>query len=266
MEKATKQRLLGGLVLVAGAVLFLPMLLDGSGAALTVPPMPTPPAVAGVDEISPRLESAVKQAEQSVAEAHDEVVTAVDVEEDVAPDTAALPDGAEEASRQAAAALAAEKAAQARSLADKAAAEKLAAEKLAVEKAAAQKLVAEKAAQERLAQEKLAREKAAQDAKAEQTRQQAVAKVDKAADKTAAEALPSAWVVQVASLSSRDKADALAQRLRQKSYRAVVQQQGDAWRVLVGPELRREVAESVKARLAADPDFKLSGWLQAYKP
>lgn len=264
MDKATKQRLLGGLVLVAGAALFLPMLLDGSGAALTVPPMPAPPAVAGVDEISPRLESAVKQAEQSVAEAHDEVVATV--EEDVAPDTAALPDGAEEASRQAAAALAAEKAAQARSLADKAAEEKLTAEKLAVEKAAAQKLAAEKAAQEKLAQEKLAREKAAQDAKAEQARQQAVAKVDKASDKTATDALPSAWVVQVASLSSRDNANALAQRLRQKNYRSSVQQQGALWRVLVGPELSREVAESVKARLATDPDFKLSGLLQAYKP
>ncbi len=254
MEKAIKQRLLGGLVLVAGAILFLPMLLDGSGAALTVPPMPAPPVVAGVEEISPNLEAAVAEAEQSVASVHAEVPetdAAALVEEDVKPDiaavapaTAPVPSPAQnEASR-----LAEEKAAQA----------KAAAAKAAAEKAAQEKLAREKAAQE--AKAKAEQEKARVTAQASQPETKPVAAAPEAA------ALPTAWVVQVASLSTRDKADDLAQRLRQKSYRAVVQQQGGAWRVLVGPELRREVAESVKARLAADPEFKLDGWLQAYKP
>ena len=45
MEKAIKQRLVGGLVLIAGAALFLPMVLDGSGSDLVVPPMPQPPKI-----------------------------------------------------------------------------------------------------------------------------------------------------------------------------------------------------------------------------
>lgn len=256
MEKAIKQRLLGGLVLVAGAILFLPMLLDGSGAALTVPPMPAPPVVAGVDEISPNLEAAVAEAEKSVATAHAEVLEsdeAASVEEDVKPDTAAI------------APVSVPVAAPAPSVAQNEA------NRLADEKAAQAKAAAAKAAAETAAQEKLVRERAVQEAKAKA--EQEKAKVAAAAASkpevkpaVAETALPAAWVVQVASLSTRDKADDLAQRLRQKSYRAVVQQQGGAWRVLVGPELRREVAESVKARLAADPEFKLDGWLQAYKP
>jgi len=73
-------------------------------------------------------------------------------------------------------------------------------------------------------------------------------------------------VVQVASLSAKEKADELVARLRSKGYRATAVYQTSMWKVVVGPELRKEVAESIKQRLAADPELKLSGWVQAWKP
>lgn len=249
MEKAIKQRLLGGLVLVAGAALFLPMLLDGSGAPLTVPPMPVPPSVPALEAVAPKLDQQVQTADQSVTAAHEgqtfEPAVAV-VEEEVAADAAA---GAAVVP--------------AASAAPDAMAEKAAAD--------SKRLAAEKAAQERAAQAKLAREKV-EKARAEQLAAQktqaAPAKVvAPTAPATAKPAvLPAAWVVQVASLGSKEKADALVQSLRKKSYRAVAHQQGGAWKVTIGPELRREVAESIKSRLAADPELKLNGWVQAYKP
>jgi len=93
MEKAIKQRLLGGLVLVAGAALFLPMLLDGSGAPLTIPPMPTPPRVPALEAVAPRLDQKVKVADQSVAAAHENQTfapAAPAAEEEVAADAAAV--------------------------------------------------------------------------------------------------------------------------------------------------------------------------------
>jgi cell division septation protein DedD len=171
------------------------------------------------------------------------------------------PAAAKTADKPVSAPVAIDKMAEAKLAADKLAADKALSEKLASEKAAA-----EKAKQEKLALEKQAQEKQAQEAKAaaEKAKQVAVKVESKPA---AAVDLPNAWVVQVASLSAKDKADSLAQRLRQKSYRATVQQQGSMWKVFVGPELRKEVADTIKVKLANDPDLKLSGsWVQAYKP
>lgn len=262
MEKAVKQRLLGGVVLVAGAALFLPMLLDGSGAPLTVPPMPAAPPVPAVEAVAPKLDEQVQAADQAVDAAH---AAPADVEQDVAADAAAVTEPAKpvvDAKLQAQARLEDEKvAAQAKAAQAKLVQEKAAQEKLAQAKAAAQ----EKAAQDKAAQEKAAQEKAAK-AAAAQKQSQTAAAAKPAEAKPAAVALPEAWVVQVASLSSRDKADELVKKLRQKNYRAVVHQQGSVWKVVVGPELRKEVAESIKSRLAADADLKLNGWVQAYKP
>ncbi|MDF3032042.1 MAG: cell division protein [Moraxellaceae bacterium] len=237
MEKEIKQRLLGGLVLVAGAALFLPVLLDGSGASLTVPPMPAPPQVAGVDEIAPQLDQNVAEAERAVSEAHagrDEASAA----EATAAASEIRPDSAEPAAAEAgpvqpdpaAAAVAAER------------------ERLAAEKAAAEKAAAEKARLEAAAKAKAATKPAT------------------AAGSKPAVSPPAAWVVQVASLSSRDKAEALVQKLRRKNYPAVISPQGSMWKVMVGPELSREVADATKAKLAADPELRLNGWVQSYKP
>lgn len=240
MEKEIKQRLLGGLVLVAGAALFLPVLLDGSGASLTVPPMPAPPQVAGVDEIAPQLDEKVAAAEAAVAEAHagrEETASEAAPEAEasqVEPDAAAV---AAQTAPDAAVAVAAE-AGRKRAEAEKAALARAEAEKAALAKAQAENAAAARAG----------------------------------AAKTAAPAAkpaitpPAAWVVQVASLSSRDKAEALVQKLRRKNYPAVISPQGSAWKVMVGPELSREVADTTRARLAADPELKLNGWVQSYKP
>lgn len=262
MEKAIKQRLLGGLVLIAGAALFLPMLLDGAGAPLAVPPMPVAPKVEGVEQVAPRLDAEVQAADQSVSAVHadstfvDTPEAPASVEEDVSADAAAT-----------AVAATADKAAQEKAVQNKAALEKLVAEK----KAQQQKAELQKAEQEKARLAAESAKKAEAEKKAELEKKAAAAKAASAkpaAASTASQAatVPEAWVVQVASLSSRDKADALVSKLRQKNYRAVTHQQGAVWKVIVGPELRRDVADSIKSRLASDPELKLSGWVQAYKP
>jgi cell division septation protein DedD len=267
MEKAIKQRLLGGVVLVAGAALFLPILLDGSGAQLTMPPMPVAPQVPTVAAIAPKLDQSVQTADQAVNKAHEgqtfgetpavvtpTAATPAIVAEDVAPDAAATMANPAKvavvatATAAVAAGVVSEKTAATSKQLDaaKAAEEKLAKDKAA--KAATAKLMQEKAAQEKTAGVK-----------------QVAAKV---ATPVVEKPVPpaEAWVVQVASLSSSDKANALVQSLRKKNYRAISHQQGNMWKVVIGPELNKEVAESIRARLAADPDFKMSGWVQAYKP
>jgi len=276
MEKAVKQRLVGGLVLIAGAALFLPMLLEGTGADLTAPPIPTPPVVAGVEELQPKLDKDIQAANQAVDEAQagpvfHEVVP-------VAPETAVEETPPDEAYKLAespvapAAAVVTAPAVKPVAAPDKQAVTSLAADKAATEAArvAAQKAVAERLAREKAETERLAAEKKALAAK-QRAAQQVVKPVvaspaaAPASTKPAAN-LPQAWVVQVASLSARDKADELVARLRSKGYRATLVHQSGMWKVLVGPELRKEVAESIKQRLAADTEFHLSGWVQAWKP
>lgn len=263
MDKAVKQRLVGGLVLIAGAALFLPMLLDGSGAELVVPPVPAPPVVAGVEALQPRLEAEVVAAGQAVDEAqagpvfHDVTPAAAEaaVVEDTPPD---------EAYHMAEAAAPAVKAPAPVTAAETAAKEKLAADaaRLAAQKAEAEKLLRDKAEKERLA--RLAAEQKAKEAA--EAKLNAVAAKPAAAPAKPVADLPQAWVVQVASLSAREKADELVARLRSKGYRATAVYQTSMWKVVVGPELRKEVAESIKQRLAADPELRLSGWVQAWKP
>lgn len=233
-QKAIKQRLLGGLVLIAGAALFLPILLDGSGASLSVPPMPPAPEVAGVEAMAPQLDQKVKEAEQAVDRAHagatdgagDMVATAPSAQ-DVAPDAAAV-----------------------------AADQSGPAQAMPPASTAAPTLGAKPTADQKPAPVQAAPEKARADTP--------VAKASPAP--SASIGVPDAWVVQVASLSSRDKAEELVRKLRGKNYAAVLRPQGSSWKVLVGPELNHDVAETLKARLAADPDLHLSGWVQAYKP
>jgi DedD protein len=285
MEKAVKQRLVGGLVLIAGAALFLPMMLDGAGSELVVPPMPQPPKVAGVEEVRPRLEGEVVAATAAVDEAQADPVfhdvtppAAVDSVEETPPDEAFVQAQAPALPAQAAPVVAAPTVAApastkpVASVADKQTQARLAAEKAAAAETA--RLAAQKAEIERLAREKLEKErltKLAAEKKAQEAKQKAaqVASVTTKPVTTAAKPaadLPQAWVVQVASLSTRDKADELVTRLRAKGFRATVAQQSGNWKVMVGPELRKEVADSIKQRLAADPDLKLSGWVQAWKP
>lgn len=235
MEKAIKQRLLGGLVLVAGAALFLPVLLDGSGAGLTIPPLPTAPETAGVEAMAPALDEQVAATEKEVDAAHAEREAAESVpvgEGEVAPDAAALAGAAPQAAAPA----------------PRPQASVPAPAKPAVDPAPVAR-------------------PAPKVAPAPAPLPKPVAPAPAPAAKPAAKSpLPEAWAVQVAVLSSRDKAEALVRKLRAKNYPAVLKPHGGNWKVMVGPEFSRDVAESAKARMAADPELRLSGWVQSYNP
>lgn len=66
-------------------------------------------------------------------------------------------------------------------------------------------------------------------------------------------AIPVGFAVQVVSLSSADKADALKDRLIAAGYRAFVRSgngaNGMLWRVFVGPVLRRDEAETIRQEI-----------------
>lgn len=271
MEKAIKQRLVGGLVLIAGAALFLPMLLDGSGSELVVPPMPEPPKVAAVEEVQPKLEAELNAAGQAVDEAqagpvfHDVTspAPAAAVEETPPDDAYELAQAPAVPAQPATPAPGSVPVDQTRLVTEKAAA--TAAARVAAQKAEADRLAREKAEKERLARLEAER-KALEAKKAASSAKPTLAPVAPVAPAKPAADLPQAWVVQVASLSARDKADELVARLRAKGYRATLVHQSGMWKVLIGPELRREVADSIKQRLSSDPELKLSGWVQAWKP
>lgn len=290
MEKAIKQRLLGGVVLVAGAVLFLPVLLDGSGASLTIPPLPKAPEVSGVDAMAPQLDQKVAETEQAVDAAHagrDEAQSeaagpvAGEGGGDVAPDAAALA-GGEPAPATAPAVPAPAKpvaattaGATTAAAAAKAAATPATPPAAAPAKPAATTPVPAKPVVATPAPAKPLPAPVAAPAPAKPVAPVAptvaapakpVAKEAPAARPVADKALPGAWLVQVGVFSSRDKAQSLVQQLRRKGYAAVLSPQGGSFKVVVGPELNRSVADSIKSRLAADPELRLNGWVQAYKP
>lgn len=304
MDIAVKQRILGGVVLVAAAILFLPVVLEGAGVkALQPPAPPTPPSTPTTQDLAPALQAQAEGMAKDISASHGEPTfypVEPALEEEVAPVqataeqfrlvdpkaakpvAAAAPNAQPNAQdalaeQQLAANQAAAQAAQLKAQAateaalqakrDNAAAEKTRVvdakaaqiklaqdKKAAAEKAAAAKLASDK----KMAAEKLAAEKAA-------TTKAAVAPVPVVtADPDPA--LPQAWVVQVARLNAQSKANALAEKLRARGYRATVTGSGDSWRVIIGPELDKAVAESVKRRLAEDPQLKLNGWIQAYRP
>lgn len=70
----------------------------------------------------------------------------------------------------------------------------------------------------------------------------------------------SGWVVQLASLASKDNALALRERLRGLGYTAFVEEvkaaQGTLYRVRVGPELERANADNLRSRLEQQVQIK----------
>lgn len=65
-------------------------------------------------------------------------------------------------------------------------------------------------------------------------------------------AMAEAWDVQVAAVSAADGAERLRGKLQQAGYKARVVQRDGRYKVVVGPVLRREDAEALRARLAGD--------------
>ena len=73
--------------------------------------------------------------------------------------------------------------------------------------------------------------------------------------------------MQVASFADRSKADALSGKLAGKGYRARVVKNGDAWKVVVGPELQKEAANGLKGRLSKESSLGVTGaWVTPWKP
>lgn len=70
------------------------------------------------------------------------------------------------------------------------------------------------------------------------------------------------WVVQVASLSERDKAISLRDELRRAGYKVFVETARiggkDYFRVRIGPEASRSLAESLSQRLTEETKYKKS--------
>lgn len=64
--------------------------------------------------------------------------------------------------------------------------------------------------------------------------------------------LAEAWDLQLAAVSAPDGAERLRNKLVAAGYKARVAKVGAFYKVLVGPELRREDAEKLRAKLAAD--------------
>lgn len=79
--------------------------------------------------------------------------------------------------------------------------------------------------------------------------------------------LAEAWDVQVAAGSSREGASRLLVRLETAGYKARIRHDGEIYRVVVGPVLRREDAVSLRTALAADARVdKPQGLLVRYIP
>lgn len=293
MDITVKQRLLGGVILIAGAVLFLPVLLQGAGVkALQPPSAPAVPKTPTTAELAPPLQKDAAQIDQDIVSSHGEP-TFYPVQPGKAPAPAISDETPEQfklvtpAKAPVVAAVEAKpeegkpadvKPVEAKG-AEKAQADKLNADKLKAQQAHAEaeaKSKADKVAEARKAEEKKAADKKQEEKKAADKKvadAQAAAKAqEKPQDKPAAAhkpadpdpALPQAWVVQVAVLSSKDKAQALEAKLRAKGFRASVTGSGDKWRVVTGPELDKSVADSVRGRLEA-AGFS-GGWVQAYRP
>ena len=93
------------------------------------------------------------------------------------------------------------------------------------------------------------------------------AAVDTPADEPSrldADGLPISWAIQLASLSSRERAAALQQKLRSQGFTAYIRSVDGMHRVFVGPLLERAEAERVGGQLARQ--HKLSPIVVRFQP
>jgi DedD protein len=83
-----------------------------------------------------------------------------------------------------------------------------------------------------------------------------------------ADGVPVAWILQVASVSSADKADQLRQRLLKMNQKAYVKKirRGDKnlYRVYIGPKFERAALEKTKAQI--DAEFGVASMIARYYP
>jgi DedD protein len=83
-----------------------------------------------------------------------------------------------------------------------------------------------------------------------------------------AEGIPVAWVLQVASVSSRDKADELTATLISQDYKAyhrAIRRNGEVlYRVFIGPVFERDKLVAIKRKI--DQQLKVSAIIARYVP
>jgi len=285
MDKGIKQRLLGGVVLIAGAILLLPYVIENAGTGLPpkpqIPPQPTVPAAA---DLAPKLAQQEADLDKAVDEAHSDqnfypvgaagsaasgAAVAASAPAVAAPVAAVaatplpVPDEVPPAPTPAVAATPTPPALSAKPQPSAAQVAQLAQAKAAKAAAKAAKAAAAKAQQEAAATAATEATKASAAAAAVDMPARPAAAKKPDADNTA---VPEAWQVQVASLGTEDKARQLVAKLRKHGYHANAHASGAYWKVTVGPELGKDMAEALRNKLAGDSSFKLSGWVQAYRP
>jgi DedD protein len=80
--------------------------------------------------------------------------------------------------------------------------------------------------------------------------------------------LPNAWVIQVASLSSKEAATKLRDQLQNQGYKAYVRSikvgTGEVHRIFIGPKLAKAEAQQIKQQL--DKKLKVNSLVLPFKP
>ena len=162
-----------------------------------------------------------------------------------------------------------EKAKQQRIAADKAAeVKKLAQQKLQArteaEKAAAAKKLAE---QKALAEKQALEDKAKREAEAKRKADEAKKKAEAEKARDLLEHGDKQWMVQVALAANEANADALAAKLRAKGYKVTKSPTSKGVRIMVGPSKDRDTADAARKKITADASLGMkSAWVIDWVP
>lgn len=265
MSKITSQRILGGVVLAAAAVLFLPLMFsEVSHRQLDVPLPPAEPQLPRADALVPAGDATAIRQMDSVMPS-DEAVTFFPVTDDAVPApvdspadvpmpapapapataptvTTTLPPPVRVAPTPPVAAVA-----------PKPAAPRPTPPNPVAPKPAAPKPAAPKPA-------------AAQPAATQPAATSTVTPPVAPAAVPASEPFTTAWVVQTASLSTRAAAEQAVARLTAKGYRATLAEANGRWRVFVGPELTRTEADAISTQIRADRSLGMEAIVRPFQP
>lgn len=251
MDSAGKKRLLGAVVVFAAAILFLPLLFSGAGVrTLESPMIPPTPELPDLNEVAPATANDAKRLEADISASHGEPTFYP-----IKPPQVTVDEPVSEVQEQFRIVTPTTKPAEAKPAAPAPTPAPAVAPKPVVK---TEPVVAKPAPEpvREPAKPAAAPAVSAEAKKAEEARKTT----------TAATTLPSAWVVQVASLSNKANAEALVAQLRTKGYRASLSAGNNVWRVIIGPELDRAVAENTRAKVLADDSLKMDAIIMPYRP
>ena len=235
MDSAGKKRLLGAVVVFAAAILFLPLLFSGAGVrTLESPTIPPAPELPDLNEVAPATANDAQRLEADISASHGEPTFYP-----IQPPQVTVDEPVSEVQEQFRIVTPTTKSEAVKSAPPPA-------------KPVVKPEPVAKPAPEPVAAPVIS----AEAKKAEEARKTTAA----------ATTLPSAWVVQIASLSNKANAEALVGQLRAKGYRASLSAGNNVWRVVIGPELDRAVAENTRAKVLADDSLKMDAIMMPYRP